>query len=78
MTSDADPTTPDAPMLRVVRGTPTPEELAALLTVLSARAAAGTAKSGQRRSAWAARSRQARPFLRPGPDAWRLSSLPRR
>jgi hypothetical protein len=64
-------------MLRVVRGTPEPEELAALVAVLAARSAARVPETARRRSSWASRSRQVRPALRPGPDAWRLSTLPR-
>jgi hypothetical protein len=63
--------------LQVVRGDPTPEEIAALVTVLTARARE-TAKPGpsQRRSAWAAPSRRLRRPLPHGPGAWRNSALP--
>ena len=40
----ADPTPPTRPLLRVVSGEPAPEELAALVAVLTAR---GTAPAGE-------------------------------
>ncbi len=68
----------ETPFLRVVRGEPTPEELAALVVVLQARATA-TAGAGPAGpfSAWRDRSRYVRQPLRPGPGAWRASALPR-
>jgi len=63
-------------MLRIVRGEPSDEEIAALvgaLTTLHRPAAAPPA----RRSAWPLRSGQLRPtHLRAGPTAWRNSALP--
>ena len=68
---------PGRPLLRVVRGTPTREELAAVVAVLAARSAdpvpAPPAPTG--RPLWAV------PVLRtplaPGPGAWRASGMPR-
>ncbi|WP_149259079.1 acyl-CoA carboxylase subunit epsilon [Actinomadura sp. K4S16] len=75
------------PFLRVVRGDPSPEELAALVAVLTARARAAAASRaaagpGAPPSRWADRSRLVRAPLggapRPrGPGAWRASGLPR-
>ena len=70
------------PLLRVVRGDPSPEELAALVTVLAARSAAARAAAAAaappaRRSMWASRSRLVRPPLAAGPGAWRASAFPR-
>jgi hypothetical protein len=69
------------PVLRVVRGEPTAEELAALVTVLAARstaaAAAGRRAHAEARSLWRDRSRNVRPPLSAGPGAWRASGLPR-
>ncbi|GLZ12119.1 hypothetical protein Acsp04_23540 [Actinomadura sp. NBRC 104425] len=69
------------PFLQVVRGDATPEEVAALVAVLTARAraAAAAAPAGrQRASRWADRSRMMRAPLPPsGPGAWRASGLPR-
>jgi hypothetical protein len=62
------------PLLRVVRGNPTPEELAALIAVVSTRGVAAEEPAAAR-SLWASPSLR-RP-LSPGPGAWRASSLPR-
>ncbi|MEN3360102.1 MAG: hypothetical protein V7637_4084 [Mycobacteriales bacterium] len=61
--------------LRIVRGEPTEVELAALVAVVAARAAAAPA-GGPRRSSWADPARRLRITGRPGPDAWRRSALP--
>jgi Acyl-CoA carboxylase epsilon subunit len=63
------------PLLRVVRGNPSPEELAALIAVVSARGAAVEEPPPPARSLWAAPS--LRQPLHPGPGAWRASALPR-
>ena len=65
-------------MLRVIRGEPTADELAAVVVVLTARAAESDGQPAPRRpqSEWAAKSRQMRPQLTPGPGAWRASALP--
>ena len=64
-----------APLLRVVRGTPTAEELAALVAVVAVRASAAGEPERPARLRWG------RPVLRPcptpGPGAWRASGLPR-
>jgi len=72
--------------LSVVRGNPTDTELAALVTVLAARAgasaAAATSATDQPtparapRSRWSDKSWLMRGSLSPGPDAWRRSALP--
>jgi Acyl-CoA carboxylase epsilon subunit len=65
------------PVLRVIRGDATPEEIAAVVAVLLARSAAASAPpAAPAPSAWADRSRQLRRPLFPGPDAWRRSALP--
>ena len=67
------------PALVFARGNPSAEEIAAVVTVLSARAAsAGRARAGETaRYGWSARSRSLRaPVLR-GPGGWRASALPR-
>jgi hypothetical protein len=76
------PEQPQRPVLRIVRGDPTPEELAALLAVVGAKSgpgpgggpAAGSARS--RRSAWSDPARLVRRPVRSGPDGWRRSALP--
>jgi hypothetical protein len=68
------------PALTVLSGKPTPEELAAVVVVLSAVRAyrnADGAAAAPPRSQWAARSRLLRPEVVPGPGAWRASALPR-
>jgi hypothetical protein len=66
------------PLLRVVRGDATAEEIAALVAVLVTRAAGEEAPSPARsvRNSWSDRSRQLRRPLFPGPGAWRHSALP--
>ena len=64
------------PLLTVLRGAPTPEQLAALIAVVSSRAAAASEDAAP-----AERSLWARPVLRtpllPAPGAWRASALHR-
>ncbi|MGV9554217.1 acyl-CoA carboxylase epsilon subunit [Streptomyces sp. NPDC003522] len=61
-------------MIKVVRGNPTPEELAAALAVVRARAAAAVAEPSGAQDAgdsWSDPSRiAARRLPRPGPAAW--------
>ncbi len=67
------------PLLRVVRGEPTAAELAALVTVLAARAAAAAAVTAPEppRSLWRDRATLVHAPLLPGRGAWRASGLPR-
>jgi hypothetical protein len=63
----------EEPLVRVVRGTPTPEELAALVGVLiRGSMTADTTVSSPSISPW---ERSARPSV--GPASWRESGLPR-
>ncbi|MEV4618001.1 acyl-CoA carboxylase subunit epsilon [Asanoa sp. NPDC049573] len=66
----------DEPLFKVTRGTPTAEELAALVGVLTVRLSpAPVAARGATSSHW---TRSARPGPLPaGPGAWRASGLPR-
>ncbi len=66
----------ERPTLRVVKGGPTDEELAALVVVVATRAAAAPAPSAPK-SLWRNRSRNIRPAVSPSPGAWRASGLPR-
>ena len=70
--------TEERPFLQVVRGDATPEEIAALVAVLTARAAAAGAAGppARRPSEWARRARLVRRPVAPGPGAWRASGLP--
>jgi Acyl-CoA carboxylase epsilon subunit len=65
----------ETPYLRVVRGQPTAEELAALVAVLAA-ASAAAAPPPRPRSAWADPARRLGITARPGSGAWRRSALP--
>jgi len=60
------------PLLRVVRGDPTPEELAALIAVVTIRAAGAPAAPGDP-SAWTDRARLVRRCPPAAPGAWRNS-----
>jgi Acyl-CoA carboxylase epsilon subunit len=65
------------PVLRVIRGEATPEEIAAVVAVLLSRPAADLGPpSRPTPSAWADRSGLLRRPLLPGPGAWRRSGLP--
>jgi hypothetical protein len=69
---------PAWPVLRIVKGDPTPEEIAALVTVLSARTAAvGGEEPPPRRSEWAGHERRMRRPVHPSPGGWRASAFPR-
>jgi hypothetical protein len=61
----------------VVKGSPTDDELAAVVTVLTTefnRPRQGEAKPAQ--SGWSAYWRTVRSPLQPGPTAWRMSARP--
>lgn len=66
--------------IQVLHGHPTPEELATVLAVVSARAAAGQAAAEAARragggpaSAWNDRARRMRHTPKPGLNVWRTS-----
>ncbi|MDP9496769.1 MAG: acyl-CoA carboxylase subunit epsilon [Actinomycetota bacterium] len=66
-------------VLRVVRGTPTAEELAAVVAVLTARSAPSAAPAAADQGPpqlWTARAPLLRRPVHPGPGAWRASGLP--
>ncbi|MCD0481828.1 acyl-CoA carboxylase epsilon subunit [Streptacidiphilus sp. ASG 303] len=69
--------------VKVLHGQPTPEELAAVMAVVSARAAAAAAAAAAQRtaggpaSAWADRAAAMRRMPAPGPHAWRTSGWAR-
>jgi hypothetical protein len=65
---------PAAPMILIVKGEPTAEELAAVVTVLGALGSAGQAPVPFEESQWAAYWRGVRAPLAPGPRSWRLSA----
>ena len=66
-----------APVLRIVKGNPTPEEVAALVTVVSAMAAGAQAVANAKaapKPEWGAHHRKLRGTHRHGPGAWRASA----
>lgn len=72
------------PALRIVRGDPSPEQVAALVAVLSARSRAAAAardraadRTRRPRSVWRDPARLLRGETRRGPGAWRRSAWPR-
>jgi hypothetical protein len=74
--SDDEGVTSAHPLLRVVKGDPTPEELGALVVVLAS--LGGPAGPSPRRTpVWSAPARLQRRVLGHGPGAWRGSGLPR-
>jgi Acyl-CoA carboxylase epsilon subunit len=64
------------PHLRILRGTPTPEELAALVAVLTTRARPADPPPPAPHPLWNDHARRLG-LPRPGPTAWRASTLPR-
>jgi hypothetical protein len=65
------------PLLRIVKGDPTPEEVAALVSVVSAMSAAAAEAAAKDKAAkpeWSAHHRKLRPTHRHGAGAWRASA----
>jgi len=72
--TDEEPADATPTLLRVVRGDPTPAELAALVAVVAARTGGTHAAAAQSISGW--RSVPTVPTVpRVGPGAWRLSGF---
>ena len=61
------------PLLRVVRGEPTAEELAALTVVLAALSTSRERRRATPVGVWASYADAHRPTFRPGPGGWRAS-----
>ena len=76
MTQSPDPAA--QPLFQVVKGSPTEEELAAVITVLSAALAAGgpRAVAPAPAAGWSAYWRSVRAPLQAGPGAWQASGRP--
>jgi hypothetical protein len=64
------------PLLRVVKGDATPEEVSALVAVLAS-AGGGEAPAPRRTPQWSAHFRKVRTTHPHGPGGWRSSALPR-
>ena len=73
--SETQPDATGGPVLTVIRGNPSAEEIAALVAVLAARTGQSSAgeTAGRPRNSWSARSRLLR---EPLPGGWRGSALP--
>lgn len=69
--------TPPPPLLRVVRGDPSPAELAAVVTVLAGVGGSGAEPTPASRGRWNDPAALVRRTLHPGPGAWRASAGPR-
>ncbi|MBM6546955.1 acyl-CoA carboxylase subunit epsilon [Janibacter sp. YIM B02568] len=76
-TTDA-PAEADAPATQAIEiiGDATPEQVAALVAVLSG-IGGGEEPAPASTSRWASRERLVRREVHPGPDGWRASALPR-
>lgn len=72
----ADDDRPAGPALRVISGDASPEEIAALLAVISARSAGAPRRPEPAPSGWNDRSRGLRGPLPHGPGAWAASGRP--
>jgi hypothetical protein len=72
-----DPTELQRPLLRVIKGDATEEEVAALVAVVAALGSTGEAAPARPRPEWSAPKRQVRQTFRHGRGGWRASSLPR-
>ena len=67
----------EKPHLRIVKGNPSDEEVAALVAVVSALGSAEEPAPERPRSAWSDRRTLMREPLPHGPGAWRASGLSR-
>ena len=67
----------EKPHLRVVKGNPSDEELAALVAVVTTLGAGEEESTPDRQSAWSDRRVMVREPLAHGPGAWRASGFPR-
>ncbi|WP_405113771.1 acyl-CoA carboxylase subunit epsilon [Micromonospora sp. NBC_01405] len=67
----------EEPLLRVTRGVPTAEELAALVGAVVSRTRPVAAAGPVVASVWTRSSRPATATPAAGPGAWRVSGLPR-
>ena len=64
------------PVLSVVKGSPTDEEVAALVAVLTLATRRSEPEPETRPSGWSTYWRTVRAPVIPGPDAWRMSARP--
>jgi Acyl-CoA carboxylase epsilon subunit len=69
----ADEAPPARPVLRIVRGDATPEEIAALLAIVAARGGGEATEQVAAASAWAAPAQQLRQPVPTSPGSWQRS-----
>ena len=74
---EQDPRAHQRPLLQIVRGDATPEEVAALVAVVAVLGSAGAERPRRRTPEWSAHHRKVRTTLPHGPGGWRSSALPR-
>ena len=72
----SEPVDHERPVLRVVKGDATLEEVAALVSVIAALGSGPAAEQPKPRSTWADPAHRMRATLHHGPGAWRSSGLP--
>ncbi|MBK6885914.1 MAG: acyl-CoA carboxylase subunit epsilon [Tetrasphaera sp.] len=71
------PETPAAPVIQILHGHPTPEEIATVVAVLTAAGGGGGAEVGARHtSEWSSAARLVRVPYAAGPRAWTHSAWP--
>ena len=66
----------DEPVFAVVKGSPTDEEVAALVAVLTLTGRRPEPEPDTESSGWSAYWRTVKAPILPGPDAWRMSARP--
>jgi hypothetical protein len=74
--SSVEPVETPRPVFKIVRGDATPEEIAALVTVLASMSGGTEPTKPEPSSTWADPARRMRTTLPHGPGAWRASGLP--
>jgi hypothetical protein len=77
MVSTSRPADDQRPVLRIVNGDATPEEVAAIVAVFAALQTSAAPPARRRTPEWSARHRTVRRTLPHGVGGWRSSALPR-
>ena len=72
-----DTTEPQRPLLRIVNGDATPEEVAAVVAVFASLGGSEDAAPPRRTPEWSAHHRKVRATYAHGPGGWRSSGMPR-
>jgi len=76
LVAENEPAEPRRPLLKLVRGDATPEEIAAIVAVLATHAAATAMPAPQApRSVWADQSQALRVASAPGAGGWRRAGI---